>query len=365
MIRSTSTPMARWLRRRLLSWFAVHRRDLPWRRTRDPYAIWISEVMLQQTQVNTVIPYWENFLARFPTLPSLASASLPEVLVAWRGLGYYSRARHLHRAAQLSNAEHDGKLPSTAAALAQLPGFGRYTAGAVASIAFGEVAPVVDGNVARILSRVFCNEGRPGEPKRERALWRRATELVQGAQPGELNQAMMELGATVCRPKQPTCLLCPVRTGCRALKTGRVDVIPPSRRRTPPKSMEVAVALWSRRGRVLLGRRRDRGLFGGLWELPSAELAPGNDSGQVARALSSSLGAPVHLGQVLGTIRRTLTHRKLTMNLYRVSSRSAPRTGEMYQEFQWTPPDAVGRLGMSSAMAAVFKECLLSSLGDA
>jgi A/G-specific adenine glycosylase len=356
-------PTARWLRHRLLRWFAVHRRDLPWRRTRDPYAIWISEVMLQQTQVKTVIPYWENFLARFPTLPSLARASLPEVLAAWRGLGYYSRARHLHRAAQLSVAEHDGELPATAAALAELPGFGRYTAGAVASIAFGENTPVVDGNVARVLSRIFCLEGRPGDPARERALWSHAAELVQGEHPGELNQAMMELGATVCRPKEPSCPLCPVRTGCRALKTGRVEVIPPSRRRTPPKSMEVALALWSRRGRVLLGRRRDRGLFGGLWELPSAELVPGNDSAQVATALSRSLGAPVRLGEALGTIHRTLTHRKLTMNLYRVSSRAAPRTGETYQEFQWTPPDAIGRLGMSSAMAAVFKQslgCLLS-----
>src|SRR5262249_12966131 len=209
------------LRRALLEWFDKHKPDLPWRRARDPSAIGLSEVMLQQTQVVPVLPYWHRFLKRFPTVQSLADAALPDVLAQWRGLGYYSRARHLHRAAQLIRARPDG-FPTTAKELVQLPGFGRYTAGAVASIAFGEPVPVVDGNVARVLSRLFEVDGAPGDRRREKELWSIAEELVAGDRPGDLNQALMELGALICRVDEPTCLLCPVRPHCAALRSGRV-----------------------------------------------------------------------------------------------------------------------------------------------
>ncbi|HEY1908255.1 MAG TPA: A/G-specific adenine glycosylase, partial [Myxococcaceae bacterium] len=217
-----TVPRAAELRAALLRWYDAQARDLPWRRTRDPYRIWVSEVMLQQTQVSVVLPYWTAFLARFPDLDSLARASLDDVLAAWRGLGYYARARNLHRAAVAVVERHAGGLPDDVDALRALPGFGRYTVGAVASIAFGKEVPLVDGNVARVLARLAGLEGPTGDAGREKQLWALAEALVQGERPGDWNQALMELGATVCRQEQPTCLLCPVRAHCGALASGRV-----------------------------------------------------------------------------------------------------------------------------------------------
>lgn len=334
----------------LLAWFDVQKRDLPWRRSRDPYAIWVSEVMLQQTQVTTVIPYWCRFMDRFPTLPSLAAASLPEVLSLWRGLGYYARARNLHRAAKEILSRFAGALPSDPEALSSLPGFGRYTTGAVASIAFGREIPIVDGNVARVLSRLFEVDGAPGDSRREKKLWRLAAELVMGERPGDFNQALMELGALICRAENPSCLLCPVRNCCSALDHGRVDELPLPRARAARKHLKFAVAVYEKDGSVLLGMRDERGLFGGLWELPSAELTARSGPSQVTAALGGALGTPVLLEYPLGSVRRTLTHRELELELYRVTARSQPRPGARYQEFRWVAPGEAGTLGMSTAM---------------
>jgi A/G-specific adenine glycosylase len=335
------------LRAELLAWFDRHQRDLPWRNTADPYAIWLSEVMLQQTQVSTVVPYWRRFLERFPTVRALAAAPLPDVLALWRGLGYYSRARHLHRAAQEITTQHGGRLPSTAAELLELPGFGRYTAGAVASIAFGEAAPLVDGNVARVLSRLFVIEGAPGDRAREAKLWELAEGLVAGERPGAWNQALMELGATVCRPEKPTCLLCPVRAHCGALAQGRVDELPPPRQRAAPKRLALGVAVWERRGRFLLARREESGLFGGLWELPSVPLRAST------RALANTfarIGLRLTLGESLGVVRRTLTHRALELHLFRANGRAMPRKALEYRELRWASLAEADALGMSTAM---------------
>ena len=333
-------------RANLLSWFDRNRRDLPWRRTRDPYAIWLSEVMLQQTQVTTVIPYWERFLARFPTLPSLAKAPLDDVLSLWGGLGYYSRARNLHRAAVEVVERFDGALPASHEDLLGLPGFGRYTAGAVASIAFGLPEPIVDGNVARVLSRVRAIEGAPGDREREKRLWAEAAEWVEGERPGDLNQALMELGATVCRPEAPLCLLCPLRPQCRAHHEDRIAELPPVRVRAPRKKLEVVVGVWRRGATVLLGKRRAKGLFGGLWELPCVEV--GGDPGQ---ALGTALGCEVALGAALGVVKRTLTHRELTLRLFAMDGSGIPRAGEGYEALRWVALEEVGALGMSTAMA--------------
>lgn len=355
------------LRADLLSWFDAHKRDLPWRRTRDAYAIWLSEVMLQQTQVAVVVPYWERFLARFPTLEALARAELPDVLAQWKGLGYYSRARNLHRAAQQVLAEHGGRLPASHAALLALPGFGRYTAGAVASIAFGLPAPLVDGNVARVFARLFEVEGPPGERAREARLWELAAALVEGERPGDLNQALMELGATVCRPESPTCLLCPVRRHCRALRSGRVGELPPPKERRAPVPLTLALAVWRRDGRVLLGRRADKGLFGGLWELPSAPLPEGGprDAEAAAPPLSQALGTPLSLGPLLGEVQRTLTHRALTLRLHAVTAGrppegapGAPPAGSLYAALAWVTPAEAAALGMSTAMARALEAAL-------
>ena len=341
----TSVPA---VRAALLEWFRQSRRDLPWRRTQDPYAIWVSEVMLQQTQVTTVIPYWNAFLERFPTLPALAEAPLPDVLSAWRGLGYYSRARNLHRAAQTVVAHHQGKLPRDAEALLALPGFGRYTAGAVASIAFGLPEPLVDGNVARVLSRLFVVEGVPGDRERERKLWSLAEALVVGDEPGNLNQALMELGALICRP-EPTCLLCPVREQCGALAAQRVHQLPPARQRAPRKKLALTVALLARRGKYLLARRAEKGLFGGLWELPNVEAT--SELADAGEQLGRALGLKLTLGAPLATIRRTLTHRDLVMNVFSAEARGSLKLKSPYTEGGWFALKQFAKLGMSTAMS--------------
>nr|QKW93577.1 adenine DNA glycosylase [Archangium sp.] len=338
------------IRAGLLAWYDRQKRDLPWRRTRDPYAIWLSEVMLQQTQVATVIPYWERFLQRFPTVEALAAAPLPDVLAGWRGLGYYSRARNLHRAAQEIIARFGGRLPSTADELLTLPGFGRYTAGAVASIAFGEPAPLVDGNVARVLSRLFEVEGVPGDRAREARLWELATALVPGVRPGDFNQALMEHGATVCRPENPLCLLCPVREQCLAHLHGRVDELPPAKVRAAPKRMTLAVAVWAHEGRLLLARRAEKGLFGGLWELPTVEIEDDTSDPSSAEKLAEALGAEIRVQGHLGTVRRQLTHRALSLRLLRVTGRQHPTRAPAFQELRWCTPDEASSLGMSTAM---------------
>ncbi|HEY5946784.1 MAG TPA: A/G-specific adenine glycosylase, partial [Kofleriaceae bacterium] len=206
------------------------RRDLPWRRTRDPYAIWVSEIMLQQTRVQTVIPYWERWMARFPTVTALAAAPLDDVLAAWAGLGYYSRARNLHAGAQAVTSAFAGALPRRASELRAVPGIGPYTAGAIASIAYGERAPLVDGNVARVLARVFAMRDDIKSSAGQKALWQRAGELMAALPddhaPGDLNQGLMELGATLCSPTSPRCLLCPLAASCEAARTGRQDELP-------------------------------------------------------------------------------------------------------------------------------------------
>lgn len=334
------------LRRDLLEWFDAHKRDLPWRRTRDAYAIWISEVMLQQTQVSTVIPYWTRFLERFPDVQALARAALPDVFALWKGLGYYSRARNLHKAAQQVSDVHHGALPRTAGALIELPGFGRYTAGAVASIAFGEAAPLVDGNVARVFARLFEVEGAPPDRAREAKLWSLAEAHVKGDRPGDWNQALMELGATVCRVDKPDCPSCPVRRHCRALKSDRVAELPPPRVRAQKQKLRMAVAVCRKNEALLFARRAEGGLFGGLWELPSAEVTGGDPT----RALNSLLGE-VKVGALLGSVRRILTHRELTLDLYEVRGVSLLPSTPRVQEWRWSTAEAARALGMSTAMA--------------
>ncbi len=339
------------LQRALFRWYDAEARDLPWRRRRDAYAIWVSEVMLQQTQVAVVLRYWAPFLERFPTLQRLAEAPLDSVLAAWSGLGYYARARNLHRAARLVMQRHQALLPSSASALAELPGFGRYTVGAVGSIAFGLKEPVVDGNVARVLSRLFAVAGPPGTPDRERSLWALAQRLVQNQRPGDWNQALMELGATVCRASSPLCLVCPVQKSCQALVLGLVESLPPPRVARERQHLRLAVAVARRRGRVLLGCRPARGLFGGLWELPSVEVPAAAKGEDVRRALVELLGPGTRVGQALGEVHRTLTHRALALSLLEVKPPSRPRKGH-YRALRWASAAEARDLGLSAAMRA-------------
>jgi len=303
----------------LLPWFRARKRDLPWRRTQDPYAVWVSEVMLQQTQVATVIPYYEKFLARFPTVFALAAAPLDDVLAHWSGLGYYARARNLHKAAAAVVGRHGGVLPRDVALLRDLPGFGPYTAGAVGSIALGLDAALVDGNVARVLCRI---EG--WEAGNEEALlraWARAPQLLPRGEAGDFNQALMELGATVCTPASPRCGGCPAASLCLSVRRGDPARYPLPKVRKPKKLLALAaVAVRDAEGRLLVVRNDASRLFGGLWNLPCVELGPDGVGHEAAAAhLRRLTGAALRLERV-GVVEQTLTHREVRVELFRADA---------------------------------------------
>jgi A/G-specific adenine glycosylase len=346
------------VRPQLLAWFDRSQRDLPWRKTKDPYGIWVSEVMLQQTQVDRVKRYWTRFMERFPTVQALAEAKLEEVLGLWTGLGYYSRARNLHAAAKEIVERFGGQLPDGVEPLRTLPGFGRYTAGAVASIAYGLEAPLVDGNVARVFSRWLELEGVPGDKAREAQLWSAAETFVTGNRPGDWNQSLMELGATVCLPQNPLCLVCPVRPSCGAFASGRVDELPWPKKAPKRKRLELAVAIARRGDEVLLARREEKGLFGGLWEMPAVEVSPGarGDAG-----LQQLLGKKASIGPELSVLERTLTHRELVLRLHPVEiPKRLAKPPKGYLEWKWVAREDLGTLGMSTAMQGALNESGLS-----
>jgi len=299
------------LRARLLSWYEDARRDLPWRRTSDPYAIWISETMLQQTRVDTVIPYYRRFLREFPTVALLAEAPAEQVLALWSGLGYYRRARMLHAAAKRIEREHGGSLPSNLEELRRLEGVGAYTAGAVASIAFGRRAAVVDGNVARVLARLFAVEEDIRSARGSARVWRLAEQLVPhgDGDPGDWNQALMELGATVCSPRDPKCESCPVQKHCQGRARGIAARLPRVASKRPPKAVRRAAIVLASTGAVLLARRRTDALFGGLWEPPSVD----GEMSTLAARLGVDEGALTHVGEVV----HVLSHRRMTVDVAR------------------------------------------------
>ena len=280
------------IRSRLLAWYDATRRDLPWRESGDPYRIWVSEVMLQQTRAETVIPYYERWMERFPTAVELADASLEEVLLEWRGLGYYARARNLHRAANIVGRRFGGLLPRTEEGLRELPGIGEYTAAAIASIAFGLAVPAIDGNARRVFSRLF---DLPAPTRGElRGL---ASELVDPGRPGDFNQAVMEFGALRCTPRSPVCGGCPLERLCLAKSRGTVERRPAPRRRARVREVELAVlAAIDREARVLVVRRPEEGLLGGMWEFPAAEVKGGASSYEVAERLAGRFGVMGGIG---------------------------------------------------------------------
>jgi len=341
----------------LLDWFDRHRRDLPWRRKRDPYGIWLSEVMLQQTRVEVVLPYYERFLDRFPTVETLAAAPLDDVLALWSGLGYYRRARQLHAAAQQIAASGAG-FPRTLDGLLALPGIGGYTAAAVASIAFGVVAPVLDGNVERVLTRWLALEGDPKGSATRRRLLAAAEEFLDPARPGDSNQALMELGATLCVPRRPKCLLCPIVSGCRAAAAGNPERYPEARVKREAEKRRMVVAVVEGDSGVLLFRRPDDSpLLAGTWELPWVE----DVAGEPAAALAARYGGGWRLGPQVAEVRHGITFRDLTVAVHRAELASGKR-----QEVREGMPDelaagwfdAAGRAGLplSSLVGKVLKK---------
>lgn len=344
--RAIDPQSVRRLRAPLLRWYRAAKRDLPWRRTKDPYAIWVSEVMLQQTTVAAVIPYWERFLERFPDTASLAAGREEDVLALWSGLGYYQRARALRRGAIAVMEHHGGRVPEDADALLGLPGVGRYTAGAIASLAFGRETPVVDGNVKRVFSRLFALRGGDNAAS-ERTHWAIAETLVRGATPGDLNQALMELGATVCTPRAPRCDNCPVKTWCGALALGRPTAFPSRKKGGPVRVLPVAIAWIENRGRVLLERRHPDGPLRGAWDLPAAVVSPGETSGRViASASSKRHGLRLCSGQVLLRARHSILSNRLVIDVIEATAATAcPRRAAL----RWVSLDRLDEVAISGA----------------
>jgi A/G-specific adenine glycosylase len=310
--------------RRLLRWYRRHKRDLPWRRTTDPYAVWVSEVMLQQTTVNAVIPYYEKWLALFPDARALARAPLQKVLKAWQGLGYYRRARNMSAAAKIIVARHGGRLPGDAEALRDLPGFGAYTTAAVLSVAFGRRTPLVDANVRRVLMRVFGIHGE-AQTRQDRAWLERLKPLVPARRPGDFNQALMELGALVCRPKNPVCLRCPIEADCAAFAAGEQEIIPSPRERLT-RRITAVVGVIMENGRVLIQRRPETGLLGGLWEFPGGKVKRGETlRAALARELREELGAAPTWSLPLMTVDHSYTQFRVTLHAFRCALAAEPK----------------------------------------
>ena len=328
---ATAPLAAAQLRRALLTWFRREQRAMPWRNTRDPYRIWVSEIMLQQTQVVTATPYYMRFTQAFPDVQALADAPLESVLAQWAGLGYYRRARFLHAAAQQVVREHAGVVPRDRAAFASLPGVGRYTMGAVLSISHGARLAVLDGNVGRVLARwtaLPLQLKRPADAKR---LWALAESLLPpaGAAVGDWNQALMELGATVCTPRAPRCAVCPVRTHCRAHALGRPEAFPPVAQRRERVAVRRALAWIERGGRVLLAQQAGA-LLAGLWEPPGVELAPGADARAALARHLRSLGLRVRLRDSGVRVQHAITHRAIRVECWDGAlAGPAPRRGSL------------------------------------
>jgi A/G-specific adenine glycosylase len=334
------------LRAPLLRWYRRHARDLPWRRTADPYAIWVSEVMLQQTTVAAVVPYWERFLARFPDVPSLAGAEEDEVLASWSGLGYYRRARALRLGAIAVMERHAGRVPSEPRELIALPGIGRYTAGAIASVAFAREAPIVDGNVRRVFSRLFATRA-GGRGTGEASLWEIAETLVRGPDPGNLNQAVMELGAIVCTPRDPDCPACPVASHCRARALGIQENLPARKASAAPRAVRVAAAFIADRGRVLLERKRPDGPVKGEWDVPAVVVEPESDPLRALAAwCTKHHGLKLRIASAASELKHAILRTKLEIAVFPACPRApVPRS----RSLRWVEIDRLDEVPHSGA----------------
>jgi A/G-specific adenine glycosylase len=322
---------------RLLTWYRRQGRSLPWRGHPDPYAVWVSEIMLQQTRVEAVIPYFEQWMHLFPTVQDLANASEQEVLNAWEGLGYYSRARNLHKAAKIVVDRFGGEVPRDLTALRNLPGIGRYTVGAIASIAFHMDEPTLDGNLRRVFARLFDVSEPADSPAGEEFLWKLAAEHLPQRQAGDYNQALMDLGATLCLPKNPRCLLCPLMEICQARIHGTHEQRPVLKpKKEIPHYTHAAGVLVRRVGRiasppgdnlphaeVLLAKRPSQGLLGGMWEFPNGRVE-GNPAEELGSALEAGYGLKVRRGAALGVVQHAYTHFRVTVHVFRCELASMP-----------------------------------------
>ena len=343
------------LQQTLLNWYLHQGRDLPWRRSQDPYAIWVSEIMLQQTQVKTVIPYYQRWLVQFPTIEALATADQQQVLKAWEGLGYYARARNLHRAAQAIVSTHDGRFPTDLEATLALPGIGRTTAGGVLSAAFNLPLAILDGNVKRVLARLIALDRPPN--KAIKALWRLSEEILQPQNPRDFNQALMDLGATLCTRHNPNCLLCPWQRHCRAYNLNVQSELPMSESRAPLPHKRIGVAvIRNEQGQILIDRRRQEGLLGGLWEFPGGKVEPGETMQDcIRREIREELGIEIEVGDQLIVVDHAYTHFRVTLNVYHCRRLSGEPQPLECDQVRWVTLDEIDQYPFPKANTRIIE----------
>jgi len=336
---------------RVLSWYAHHQRDLPWRKTRDPYHIWVSEVMLQQTQVETVIPYYHRFLRQFPTLVALAEAPLDDVLKAWENMGYYARARNLHAAAKRVLKNFKGEIPKTREGLMSLPGIGPYTAAAILSIGFDSPLPAVDANARRVITRLFAVQEPLGQAVTTGHVWDLAKQLMPRERAGYFNQGLMDLGATLCTFQKPKCALCPVRTLCKAYRKGLQEVLPLTKKRGPiPHCHWTAGVITDQDGHVLITQRPNKGLLGGLWKFPGGRQIPGEGlKACLLREIEAEVGITVRVGKGAAQIKHVYTHFRMTLHAFHCAHRNGTPAALGCRDWRWTTTSGFDDVAFSKA----------------
>lgn len=344
----------------LLTWYDQVGTELPWRGTADPYHVWLSEIMLQQTQIDTVKPYYARFLVEYPTVEALAAAPLDDILKQWEGLGYYSRVRNLHRAAKQVVAEYQGVFPQDVEVLQTLPGIGRYTAGAISSIAFSVRAPVLDGNVIRVLTRIQDITEDVSLTATQARLWQKAEALLPRERSGDYNQAIMDLGRMICQPRKPLCEKCPVQTHCQAFAKGTQLERPvkPTRRATPHYDVTAGI-IWNSQGELLIAQRPLDGLLGGLWEFPGGKQEPGESLTEcLRRELREELDIEVEIGPLFAVVRHAFTHFKITLHAFACRWVGADRDPQAIgvRAWVWVSPQRLGEFSFGKADRLVIQE---------
>ena len=341
---------------RLLNWYDKKKRDMPWRKNLDPYRILVSEFMLQQTQVKTVIPYFNKWMKSFPTVKKLSEADESYVLKHWEGLGYYSRARNLLKSAIKIQSDYGGKVPDSFSELLKLPGVGRYTAGAVLSIAYDKKVPVLDGNVKRVLSRLMLLNENGNNQKSETRLWNTMERLLPENDCGDFNQAFMELGATVCLPRNPLCNECPLKQLCRAKQSGKQELFPPPKTTIKISKIQVSAAVIFKQGRVYIQQRKTQGLMGGLWEFPGGKMETGETEEEcLRREIKEELGINVRIGDKIMTHRHSYTRFRVTLHVFQCQIHSGKLSPIECDDWKWVKPEELVQFPFPAANVKIIK----------
>jgi A/G-specific adenine glycosylase len=348
------------LNRKLLAWYRRKQRSLPWRKTSDPYRIWISEIMLQQTQVDTVIPYYHRFLKAFPTVFALSRAHLQDVLKVWENLGYYSRARNIHAAARIIVEKFGGRIPDDLEEIKTLPGIGLYTAGAILSIAYGQALPAIDGNVRRILCRLFAIRKPVDDAQEQKQLQKLAASLIPAKHSGDFNQALMDLGATICKAKNPDCSRCPVASLCQARIKNLQNVLPITKKASKiPHRQSTAAVIRNSKGMLLVVQRPSSGLLASLWKLPGGFIEADKDSkNSLRRSVKEELDISIRPGKHLASVNHTYTHFRITLQAYECRSLKGAPKPLGCQNWRWASLTDLKNLPMSNVDRMVLAEVL-------